>query len=214
MGRGMFRAVSREELVNALTHGIGVIFSLVGLFVLAYRSLWYNNVAHTIAVSVYGVALVSVFASSTLHHITTEQRLKRIYLWLDHSCIYALIAGTYTPFMLTILKGATGIVVLSAVWGFGVLGIFAKTILKIRSDLISIPFYLLMGWMVVFVLQPFSSLIDPSGLVLLLVGGLCYSLGIVFFLLKLAYAHAVWHVLVLAGSALHYVCVLLYVTPS
>ncbi len=210
----MLGEISREELANSLTHGLGVILSVVGLVVLAYRSLWYQNVGHTIAVCVYGVSMVSVFTASTLHHLTTSQRLKNIYLWLDHSCIYALIAGTYTPFMLTVLKGATGMVMLCAVWSLGALGIVSKTVLKLRSDTVSIPFYLLMGWMGVAVIEPFSRLIDVHGLVLLVAGGLCYSVGIVFFLGRFAYAHAVWHGFVLAGSALHYVCVLLYATPS
>ncbi len=143
-----------------------------------------------------------------------DPRVKARLKVFDHCAIYLLIAGTYTPFMLTVLKGATGMAMLCAVWSLGALGIVSKTVLKLRSDTVSIPFYLLMGWMGVAVIEPFSRLIDGRGLVLLVAGGLCYSVGIVFFLGRFAYAHAVWHGFVLAGSALHYVCVLLYATPS
>lgn len=210
----MFRTLSREELANSLTHGVGIVLSLMGLCVLTYRSLRFNDVWHTVAVCVYGLSLLSVYTSSTLHHAVTSHRLKHFYLMADHSCIYLLIAGTYTPFMLTVLKGATGITVLCAVWGLGIAGIISKTALRIRSDLVSIPFYLLMGWLIVFVIRPFASIIDVNGLLLLLAGGLCYSFGIVFFLARFTYGHAVWHVCVLAGSALHYFSVLFYATPS
>lgn len=214
VGSGLLRGLSREERVNSLTHGAGAVLSLVGLVVLAYRSLWFRDVAHTVAVSVYGVSLLAVFVSSTLYHATTSPRLKNVCLWLDHSCIYALIAGTYTPFMLTVLKGATGVGILGAVWTLAVVGIVSKTVLKIRSDAVSIPFYLLMGWLILLVLRQFVGLVHTNGLVLLIGGGVCYSLGIGFFLSRRAYAHAVWHGFVLAGGTLHYFSVLLYATPS
>lgn len=209
----MFRTLSREEIANALTHGVGAVLSLVGLCVLTYRSLWYQDVGHTVAVCVYGISLLSVYTSSTLHHAVTSRRMKHIYLLADHSCIYLLIAGTYTPFMLTVLKGATGVTVLCTVWALGITGIVSKTALRIRSDVVSIPFYLAMGWLIVFAIRPFASLIDVNGLLLLLAGGLCYSVGIFFFLARFMYGHAIWHVFVLAGSALHYFSVLFYATP-
>ena len=191
-----------------------MLLSIAGLFVLLYRSLWQDSVAYTIGAGVYGVSMISVYTSSTLYHVTAARRLKNIFLWLDHSCVYALIAGTYTPFMLSVLRGTVGTAVLCAVWGLAVLGIVSKTVLKLRSDLISLPFYLLMGWMIVLVIRPFASGIGMDGLVLLMAGGLCYSLGIIFFCSKFSYAHAVWHMLVLTGSALHYAGVLLYATPA
>lgn len=210
----MLRSISREELANSLTHGVGVILGLVGLFFLAQKSLWHDDRAHTVAVCVYGLSVVSVFASSTLHHAATSRRLKNVFLWLDHSCIYALIAGTYTPFMVSVLRGSTGAVMLGTVWGLGLLGVLSKTVLKIRSDVVSIPFYLLMGWLVVLVIRPFTAVMDLSGLALLLAGGLSYSLGLIFFIWKAAYAHAIWHVMVMVGAACHYFAVLIYVTPT
>jgi hemolysin III len=197
-----------------LTHGVGALLSLAGLAVLLARSLWYRDATHTAAVSVYGASLVSVFMASALHHAVTTPRLKRLTLWLDHACIYALIAGTYTPFMLTVLKGATGLTVLGTVWALAAAGVVAKTVLRIRSEAISLPFYLGMGWLVVVVLEPFAQRVPPTGLGLLVAGGLCYTLGVGFFLWRRPYAHAVWHGCVLAGGALHYVAVLRYAVPS
>jgi hemolysin III len=203
-----------EEVANVLTHGVGALLALAGLAVLLARSLWYRDAVHTAAVGVYGVSLVAVFAASTLHHAATAPRLKQLTLWLDHACIYALIAGTYTPFMLTVLKGATGLAVLGAVWTLAAVGVVAKTVLRIRSEALSLPFYLAMGWLIVVVLEPFAHRVHPAGLALLAAGGLCYSLGVAFFLWRRPYAHAVWHLCVLAGAALHYAAVLRYATPA
>jgi hemolysin III len=200
-------------VANVLTHGAGALLALAGLAVLLARSLWYRDAAHTAAVGVYGASLVAVFVASTLHHAATTPRLKGVTLWLDHACIYALIAGTYTPFMLTALKGATGLALLAAVWTLAAVGVVAKTALRIRSEAVSLPFYLAMGWLIVVVLEPFARRVHPTGLGLLAAGGLCYTVGVGFFLWRRPYAHAAWHGCVLAGGALHYAAVLGYATP-
>jgi hemolysin III len=200
-------------VANVLTHGAGALLSLVGLAVLVARSLGYRDPAHTAAVGVYGASLVAVFAASTLHHAVTAPRLKRLTLWLDHAGISALIAGTYTPFMLTVLAGATGLAVLGAVWALAAAGVAARAVRRLRSDAVSVPLYLLMGWLIVAVLPPFARRVPPAGLALLVAGGLCYSLGVGFFLWRRPYAHAAWHGCVLAGGALHYAAVLRYATP-
>ena len=158
--------------------------------------------------------MVGVFAASTRHHAVTAPRLKPFTRWLDRACVYAAIAGTYTPFMLTVLKGATGLAVLGAVWALAAAGVAARAIRRLRSDAVSVPLYLLMGWLIVTVLPPFVRQVHPAGLALLAAGGLCYSLGVGFFLWRRPYAHAVWHGCVLAGGALHYAAVLNYATPS
>jgi hemolysin III len=211
---GAFQGITKEEIANAVTHGVGAVLSAVGMLVLTIRSLATGDVMHTVGVSVYGASLVALYTSSSLHHAFTSKRLKNVFLWLDHSFIYALVAGTYTPFMLTVMKGTTGTVMLCTVWALGILGMLSKTVARFRSNMVSIPFYLVMGWLIVLVMEPFSRSIDTTGLVLLVAGGLSYSLGVIFFLLKVAYAHAIWHVFVLAGSALHYACVLLYANPQ
>ena len=212
--RRPLRARPREEVANVLTHGAGALLALAGLAVLLARSLWYRDAAHTAAVGVYGASLVAVFAASALYHAVTAPRLKSITRWLDQACIYALIAGTYTPFMLTVLKGATGLAMLGAVWALAAVGIVAKTVLRIRWEAISLPFYLAMGWLIVVVLVPFARSVPATGLALLVAGGLCYSVGVGFFLWRRPYAHAVWHLCVLAGGALHYAAVLRYATPT
>ena len=213
-GRPRFRTPPREEVANALLHGAGALLSLVGLPVLVARSLEYRDAAYTAAVGVYGASLLGVFAASTLYHAVTAPRFKPFTRWLDQACIYAVIAGTYTPFMLTVLKGATGLAVLGAIWALAALGVVAKAVRRLRSDAVSVPFYLLMGWLIVAVLPPFVRQVHPAGLALLAAGGLCYSLGVGFFLWRRPYAHAVWHGCVLAGGALHYAAVLNYATPS
>jgi hemolysin III len=186
----------------------------VGVAILLSRSLGYGSSTLTIGIGVYGLSLVSAFAASTLYHAVTAPRPKHVLLWLDHSCVYALIAGTYTPFMVGILKGATGAAMLCTVWGLAVVGIVAKTVLKIRSERFSIPFYLGMGWLSLLVVRPLASHLGAGGMLLLVAGGLAFSIGVVFFLVQRAYAHAVWHGCVLAGTALHFTCVLLYLLPA
>jgi hemolysin III len=210
--------ISRADVANSISHGIAVPLGIVGAVVLAVRSLQYGDAGHTAAVIVYGLSLVAVFTASTLYHGTTQRRekLRNAFLWLDHSCIYALIAGTYTPFMLTVMKGATGTVMLITLWGLAVLGVLSKTALRIRAlraDAISIPVYLGMGWLIVLVIKPFVERMEPGGLLLLLAGGLCYSLGLIFFVLRRVYAHFLWHMMVLAGGGFHYASVFLYATP-
>jgi hemolysin III len=205
--------IDAEELANTLSHGVGVVLALAGMAVLIWQTAQYGDALHLAAVCVYGLSIVLVFAASTLYHATTSERLKRVFLWLDHSCIYAAIAGTYTPFMLTVLRGWLGFTVLGAVWALGTFGVLSKTVLKVRSDWISIPFYLLMGWLVVAVIRPLTLALEPQAIVLLASGGLCFSLGIVFFLMRRAYAHMAWHLTVLLGTVLHFWAVLLYAKP-
>jgi hemolysin III len=212
-----WRGTGREEVVNALSHGLGVPLALTGLVVLLWQSLSYGDAAHTVSVAVYGLTLVAAYVASTLYHGAWSPRVKHTFLWLDHSCVYGLIAGTYTPFMTTVLRGSTGTTMLVAVWGLAALGVLSKTALRIRAlrgDAVSLPVYIGMGWLIVLAIKPFVSAMEVGGLVLLLAGGLCYSLGVVLFLLRATYAHAAWHVMVLAGSGLHFASVLLYARPT
>jgi hemolysin III len=213
------RGVSREELANSITHGLGILLTLIGLPVLAVHSWVHYNAVHTGAVIVFGFSLLSVYVSSTLHHIATHDRLKRIALTLDHACIYVLIAGTYTPFLVSTMRGMAGGLLLAAIWTLGLAGILWKVLFRVprswRHELVSVGFYMLMGWLILLVLEPFVAAVALPGIVLLLAGGLCYSFGVVFFLLgNMAYAHAVWHLFVLTGSVLHYFSVLWYAVPS
>jgi hemolysin III len=202
------RALTPEERANALTHAFGVLLSVIGLFGLAAQLPLYPEPRQVVGAGIYGISLVSLYIASTLCHIATaapSARVRRIALTLDYACIYLVIAGTYTPFLLTAVQGMTGTVLLAVVWALGLAGILWETLGRRRSERLACAFYLGLGWLVVVVARPLAAAVGPAVLALLVAGGLCYSVGVVFFLLRrLAYSHAVWHLFVIAGSVLHY----------
>jgi len=206
------RALSPEERANTLTHGAGVVLSLAGVAALALQVRAPQEPRHALAIAVYGVCLISLFAASTLCHlatVTTSSRVRRLTLTLDYVCIYLVIAGTYTPFLLTAVGGSRGTALLVAVWALGVAGMLWEVLGGRRSEVVACAAYLAMGWLAVLVAEPLMAALGRDGVGLLVAGGLCYSAGVVFFLLRrMPYAHAVWHLFVLAGSALHYAGVL------
>lgn len=206
-----------EERANALTHGAGVGLSLAGLAGLAAQVRVHHDVLHAAGAGIYGLTLVAVFTASTLCHLATaaaSARLRRRAVALDHACVYLVIAGTYTPFLLTPLRGAGGVVLLAAVWLLGAAGIVWKALDRWRSERLSVAGYLALGWLILPAVGPLAAAVGPAGLGLLVAGGLCYTVGVGFFLTaRVAFAHAVWHLCVLAGSALHYAAVLLYAAP-
>jgi hemolysin III len=211
------RALTPEERANALTHGAGVVLSLAGLAGLALQSRTYYDGRYAVAVGVYGLTLLCAYVASTVCHMATaapSARLRRLTLTLDYACIYLLIAGTYTPFLLTAVGGAEGGALLGVVWTLGIVGIAGELRGTRRSQWGACAGYLALGWLGVLVVRPLAAAVGPAGLGLLLGGGLCYSAGVVFYLLEgVAYAHAMWHLFVLGGSALHYVGVLRLAGP-
>ncbi len=204
----------REEIANSATSGVGLVLAVAGSAVLIALATRYGTIWHVVSCSVYGATLISLYAVSTLYHGSVSPRLKPILRSLDHSAIFLLIAGTYTPFTLVNLHGAWGWSVLGAVWGLGILGIVFQTWLR-RRPVASVGLYVGMGWTGVVAIKPVFAAVAPGGLMLLLVGGLAYTLGIGFYAWRrLPYHHAIWHVFVLAGSISHYFAVLFYVIPS
>jgi hemolysin III len=207
-----FQALTPEERANAVTHGLGVVLSIAGLACLAVQAGPQAGRHFAVAAGVYGLTLLTVYIASTLCHVATaapSARLRRLTLTLDYASIYLVIAGTYTPFLLTAVGGTTGVTLLAVVWTLCILGIAWEVLSTRRSERVACAGYLAMGWLGVLVVQPLAATVGPVGLALLLGGGLCYSAGVVFFLLEgVAYAHALWHVFVLGGSALHYLSVL------
>jgi hemolysin III len=174
----------------------------------------HGTVWHVVSCSVYGATLIFLYAVSTLYHGSVSSRFKPMFRSLDHSAIFLLIAGTYTPFTLVNLRGAWGWSLLGAVWGLGVLGIVFQALLRQRP-VASVGLYVGMGWTGVVAIKPVFAAVAPGGLVLLLVGGLAYILGLSFYAWRrLPYHHAIWHIFVLAGSISHFFAVLLYVIPS
>ncbi|MBP2626524.1 MAG: channel protein, hemolysin family [Firmicutes bacterium] len=203
-----------EEIMNAVTHGIGTLLAVAGLVLLTVFAYLYGEVWHILSFSIYGTTLVLLYLASTLYHSFTNERLKYIFKILDHSAIYLLIAGTYTPFTLVPLHGVLGWTVFGLVWGFAVLGIVLKVFFVGRFKFISTLCYLFMGWFIIIAIKPLIATVATLGIMWLLIGGLFYTLGSVFYLWnKLPYNHAIWHLFVLAGSISHFIAVFFYVLP-
>lgn len=203
-----------EEFWNSLTHGLGSALSIVGLSVVVIYAALHGEALHIISTSIYGVALVLLFTASTLYHSATHLVWKRRWLLADYSCIYLLIAGTYTPFALVSLHGPWGWSLFGVEWGLALVGIITKCILAERYPVLSTVAYLLMGWAGLAVFIPLYEQLPGGALVLLLCGGLAYSVGALFFLWEsLRYNHVIWHLFVIAGSAFHYCAILYYVVP-
>jgi hemolysin III len=203
-----------EEIANSVTHGVGLVAAIAGLVVLVALAATRGTAWHVVGCSIYGSTLVLLYAASTLYHSIPNPRAKRLLRVLDHSAIFLLIAGTYTPFTLVNLRGPWGWSLFGVVWGLALLGIFLQTG-KRRHPVLAVALYLVMGWTVVVAARPLLHSISPGGLVLLVAGGLAYTLGIAFYAWKrLPYAHSVWHGFVLLGSALHFFAILFFVIPG
>jgi hemolysin III len=204
-----------EEIAHAVTHGLGLLLSIGALAVLVVGASVRGDAWHVVGCAVFGATLVLLYAASTLYHSIHHQRAKRVLRRLDWAAIFLLIAGTYTPFTLVSLRGGWGWTLLALVWGLAILGIVLQVTFPARVRRLSIGIYLAMGWLVVIALEPLVHSLHPEGLMLLILGGLAYTLGLAFYgWRRLPYNHAVWHVFVLAGSACHFSCVLGYVIPS
>jgi hemolysin III len=204
-----------EEIANAVTHGIGLLFSVAGCIVLLVFAILHGRANYIVACSIYGVTLICLYAASTLYHAAIAPRVKRALKILDHSAIYLLIAGTYTPFLLLYLRGAWGWTLFAVVWSLALAGILFKFWFVDHFPFLSTAVYLLLGWLVVIAVKPVQAHIPASTLLWLVAGGLLYSSGVIFFAWKrLPYGHVIWHLFVMAGSACHYVAVLRSVLPA
>lgn len=215
--RGAFthRGFSRgEEIAHAITHGLGVVLSLVGLAVLVVLAVQRGDARLVVGVSVFGAAMVVLYAASTFYHALTAARAKQVFQLLDHGAIYLLIAGTSTPFTLVVLGGAWGWTLFGVGWGLAALGVVYEVVFRRPWRRLSLAFYLVLGWLVVIGIKPLAAALPAEALVLLGLGGLAYTGGAVFYAWRgFPYHHAVWHLFVLAGTALHFACVLKYVIP-
>ncbi len=204
----------KEEIASSVIHGAGAVLSVAGLTALVIYASLYGSAKHIVASAVFGAALVFLYTSSTLYHGFRSARLKHIFRIIDHSCIYLLIAGTYTPFTLVTLEGPVGWSLFGIIWGLAAAGIVFQIFFVHRFKLLATLAYIGMGWLVIFAIKPLINAMPAGGLVLITAGGLAYTLGAVFYLIKrIPFNHAVWHVFVLAGSACHYFAVMRYVVP-
>jgi len=194
------------QIANILTPAMGLIASIPGSVALIVHASSHGDVWHIVSFSVYGASLIISYLAFTLYHIFKfHDRWGKVFKILDHSTIYVLIAGTYTPFTLVSLRGHWGWTLFSAVWGVTLLGVFFKMFFVHHFKIMAPLVYLFMGWLIAFAVKPALELIPVTGLWLLLVGGLFYSFGLVFYAWKrLLYHHAIWHLFVLAGSACHF----------
>lgn len=205
-----------EEIANAVTHGVAALLSIAGLAVLVAFAVLYSGSPKVVAaVSIFGASMVFLYTASTLYHSIPNPRAKKVLQYLDHSMIYVLIAGSYTPFCLITLQGYTGIALLCAVWLIAIAGISLQAVLLHKADWINCLLYLSMGWLAVFVIDPLVSTLDSTGLALLVVGGLAYTVGVVFYIFeRIPFSHAIWHTFVFAGTTLQFFSVLFYVIPG
>jgi len=205
----------RYELANSATHGMGLALSVAGCAVLVTLAALRGNAWHIVACSIYGGTLVCLYGASTVYHSVRSRRLKRILRIVDHSTIYLLIAGTYTPFTLVLLKGGWGWTLFGLVWGLSLAGILLKVWFVDRLPVVSTMVYVALGWLVIIAIKPVVALVPVAAILWLLAGGLLYTAGVGFFAWqKLPYHHAIWHLFVMGGSVCHYLAVLYYVVPS
>jgi len=193
----------REETVNALTHGAGVLASIAGGSALIVLAALGGNAWNIVGVAVFVACLVLLYTASTVYHTVRSETMKRRWKVFDHCAIYLLIAGTYTPFMIGTLRGGWGWSLFGVIWGLALGGVFFKLFFTGRFELLSTGIYIAMGWLVVLAAGPLVRTLDPAALWWLLAGGLLYTGGTVFYHARMPYAHGVWHLFVLGGSVCH-----------
>lgn len=203
-----------EEKLNAITHGIGAVFSAIGLTVLLVLAYQNGSAWHMVSFGIYGVTLVLMYLMSTLYHSFRKEKIKNLFKIFDHAAIYLLIAGTYTPFALVVLNGWLGWTIFGVIWGLAALGVVLTIFFVHRFRKLTTVCYVLMGWLIVLCIQPLLDGLGWPGMLWLAVGGLFYSVGAIFYLMKrMPYNHVVWHLFVMAGSAFQFFAVLFYVLP-
>ncbi|MFD0674046.1 hemolysin III family protein [Cohnella sp. GCM10027633] len=202
----------REEAVNAITHGLGTALSIAGLTLLIVFASLKGTAWHVVSFTVYGITMLLLYTASTLVHAFPEGKAKDVFETLDHSCIYLFIAGTYTPLLLVTLRSPLGWTLFGIVWGLAVAGVVFKAFFTKKFLVLSTLFYVFMGWIILFAWHPLQALLQPGGIRLLVIGGVLYTVGSVFYIWRgFPHHHAVWHLFVLAGSVVHFFAILLYV---
>jgi hemolysin III len=205
------RRTIADEWANAITHGIGLVASLIGLPILILTWKARGDALSVIGASVFGASLIAVYATSTFYHAIPHPRAKRVLQLLDHIAIYLLIAGTYTPFTLGVLRGAWGWTLFGIVWTLAALGILFKLFFRTRFKRMSTLLYLGMGWVAIIAVKPMLAMMPAAGFWLLLAGGLLYSAGTWFYMRDhRRFHHATWHCFVIGGSTCHFFAVLRY----
>ncbi|MGB0891551.1 MAG: PAQR family membrane homeostasis protein TrhA [Flavobacteriaceae bacterium] len=201
----------KEEFLNILTHGFGLILGIIAFPFLVIKSFDYSGFWKPASLIIYGFSIIVLYAASTFYHAAKEPKLRRKLNIFDHAAIYVLIAGTYTPFTLIILEGSLGWILFGLTWTFAFIGIILKLFFTGRFDKLSTIMYVLMGWQVVFAIKPLMNNFSSEGLIWLFIGGISYTIGAVLYSIKkLPFNHAIFHVFVLFGSISHFISVFFY----
>ncbi|MBE0433492.1 hemolysin III family protein [candidate division WOR-3 bacterium] len=213
--RAKKRDTPGEEIASSITHGIGAALSMAGIVFLVVLATMYGDVWRIVSFSIYGATLIILYVASTLYHGFRNQKAKRIFRIIDHSSIFLLIAGTYTPFLLVSLRGVLGWTLFGIIWSLAGLGIVFKALFIGRHGRISVFIYVIMGWLCVVAIRQMFANIPVGGIIGLAAGGVLYTAGIIFYAWsKLRYGHAIWHLFVLGGSVFHYFSIFFYVLPK
>lgn len=201
----------KEENINVISHLLGLILSIVGLVLLVIYASLYGTVWHIVSFSIFGTSMVVLYMASTLYHYARGKKLRKKLNVFDHSAIYILIAGTYTPYCLVGLNGTTGWILFGVTWGLAFIGVIIKLFYMERYSKLSTIGYVLMGWVGFFVVKPLIESLPIEALIYLLIGGLCYTIGALFYAIrKIPYNHAIFHIWVLLGSVFHFVSIFFY----
>jgi hemolysin III len=212
--RAITKHITVEELPNALTHGFGLLCSILGFLVLLVVTLIRGGKWQIISCAIYGLTLICVYAASTLYHGVSSPRWKRGFLLFDHCAIYLLIAGTYTPFLLVNLRGGWGWPMFGVIWGIAVSGVLFKLLFADRFPIFSVAMYLGMGWLGIIAAKQVYVHVPSVGLAWIFAGAFAYSIGVIFYACKkIPHHHVIWHLLVMAGSGCHYIAILYSVFP-
>ena len=201
-----------EEIANSISHGLGLVAALAATPFLVLQAVRRGDAGFVVGASVFAATMVLLYLASTLYHALPIGQAKRVFRVIEHAAIFLLIAGTYTPFTLGVLRGAWGWTLLGLVWGLAVAGVVLKAFDRMSHPIVSTSLYLLMGWLIVIAVNPLYARVPASGLLWLVAGGVAYTAGVAFFAAdsRLRYGHFIWHLFVMAGTACHYFAVLWY----
>ena len=209
------RYTQGEEIANSITHGLGALLSIAALVTLLYLALENGDPWRLVGFTVYGVSLFMLYLASFLYHAVTHERLKKIFRMLDHSSIFLLIAGTYTPVLLVGMRGPLGWTLLATIWTMAMVGLVYELAFLGRYKWVSLAIYTIMGWTAIFAIKPMIAMLPGGLLYCIFIGGLFYTGGIGFYAWrKLPFNHAIWHLFVLGGSTLHFVGIIIYLAPA
>jgi hemolysin III len=205
------RPTTGEEIANSISHAAGLVLAIAATPILIAAAIRYGNAWNTVGVSVFAGSMISLYLASTLYHAVTHDKAKRFFRVLDHGAIFILIAGTYTPFTLGVMRGPWGWTLFGLVWGLAVIGLVKKALFGARYVWVSVALYLVMGWLVVIAAPQVLQRVPLTGLAWLLAGGIAYTGGVGFFAAhRVRYAHFAWHLFVIAGTVCHFFAVLWY----